>query len=184
MKIELKQAFETLGVPVDASAADVRSAYRSLIRTHHPDHNAGDRLGANDRLAVINAAKDTIDRAPEAIRTRPARPTQETRASHHPDSAPCSDATLRANREAEARAYRKKMEAQAAAKIEAENRAAQRAAQSIAAINCANTAAQRERDEMRRTRQAAFAAALNGAIQDEARPSLLNRLRSLGARQP
>ncbi len=37
--------FRVLGVPPTASAADVRSAFRSLVREHHPDANPAARPG-------------------------------------------------------------------------------------------------------------------------------------------
>src|SRR5947209_2054758 len=33
--------YQTLGVPPNATDADVRAAYRRLVQLHHPDHNAG-----------------------------------------------------------------------------------------------------------------------------------------------
>ena len=47
--------FTTLGVPLDASEADVKTAYRRLAKGAHPDKNPGDPDAA-DRFRRINAA--------------------------------------------------------------------------------------------------------------------------------
>lgn len=50
-----KDFYAVLGVPADASAADVKKAYRKLARTHHPDANAGDPQ-ADSRFQAIGEA--------------------------------------------------------------------------------------------------------------------------------
>ena len=44
--------FRVLGVPPTASAADVRSAFRSLVREHHPDANPAARPGTELNTVV------------------------------------------------------------------------------------------------------------------------------------
>ena len=45
--------YETLGVPSDASDADIKRAYRREIRKAHPD-----RGGTNEDMAELNRARD------------------------------------------------------------------------------------------------------------------------------
>jgi curved DNA-binding protein CbpA len=65
--------YALLGVEPDATAAQIKKAYRTLARQHHPDHNPGD-LGAAARFRNITEAYDTLSdpRRREAYdRTRP-----------------------------------------------------------------------------------------------------------------
>lgn len=50
-----KDYYEILGVPRDASAADIKKAFRKLAKEHHPDKNPGD-AGAEERFKQINEA--------------------------------------------------------------------------------------------------------------------------------
>jgi hypothetical protein len=50
-----RRAFETLGFSTVAPPDEIRGAYKSLVKLHHPDVNGGDK-SAEDRLrAVISA---------------------------------------------------------------------------------------------------------------------------------
>lgn len=51
--------YETLGVPRSATQDEIRSAYRSLARQHHPDLNPGDAK-AEDRFKKISAANELL----------------------------------------------------------------------------------------------------------------------------
>jgi molecular chaperone DnaJ len=51
--------YETLGVERDASAEDIRKAYRKLARKHHPDLNPGDKA-AEDRFKKVQEAYDIL----------------------------------------------------------------------------------------------------------------------------
>lgn len=61
-------AYEVLGVPNDISDADLKSQWKALVRSHHPDKLMADGMpeefvtAANERLATINAAYDAICR--------------------------------------------------------------------------------------------------------------------------
>lgn len=49
------KAFDTLGLAANATAAEIKSRYKDLVKQHHPDANGGDR-GSEDRFrAVIQA---------------------------------------------------------------------------------------------------------------------------------
>ena len=48
-----KDYYATLGVPKTATEKEIRSAYRRLARTHHPDVNSADK-GAEDAFNTIN----------------------------------------------------------------------------------------------------------------------------------
>ena len=50
-----KDYYDTLGVPRSASDADIKSAYRKLAKTYHPDKNQGDEKAA-DRFKEIGEA--------------------------------------------------------------------------------------------------------------------------------
>jgi hypothetical protein len=51
------QALKELGLREGASLADIHSAYRQMIKRHHPDHG-----GSHARAARINQAKDLLEK--------------------------------------------------------------------------------------------------------------------------
>jgi len=57
---DLEKAFRLLGIPPSSDAASIRRAWRSLVRSYHPDMAKVDPKGANKRLAEINAAFDAV----------------------------------------------------------------------------------------------------------------------------
>lgn len=56
------QAFERLGLPVTAPAAEIRRRYAELVRRFHPDANGGDR-GAESQLAEVVKAHQILKKA-------------------------------------------------------------------------------------------------------------------------
>src|SRR5437867_803783 len=54
-----KDYYGVLGVPKNASAADIKKAYRKLAQRHHPDANSGD-ADAEERFKEISAAYDVL----------------------------------------------------------------------------------------------------------------------------
>jgi molecular chaperone DnaJ len=54
-----KSYYETLGLKRDASADDIRKAYRRLARKYHPDLNPGDK-SAEERFKQIQEAYDIL----------------------------------------------------------------------------------------------------------------------------
>lgn len=54
-----KDPYELLGVKRDASAEDIRKAYRRLARKLHPDLNPGDRA-SEERFKEVSAANDLL----------------------------------------------------------------------------------------------------------------------------
>jgi len=55
----MKDLYEVLGVKKDASADEVKKAYRKLARQHHPDKNPGDKA-AEERFKEIQGAYDVL----------------------------------------------------------------------------------------------------------------------------
>ncbi|MBX6424473.1 MAG: DnaJ domain-containing protein [Variibacter sp.] len=47
-----RKAFETLGLELNATSADIKARFKELVKRHHPDANGGDR-GSEDRLREI-----------------------------------------------------------------------------------------------------------------------------------
>ncbi len=55
----MKDPYETLGVAKDASADDIRKAYRTLAKKHHPDLNPGNKA-SEATFKDIGAANDLL----------------------------------------------------------------------------------------------------------------------------
>ena len=51
--------YEVLGIKRGASEAEVKKAYRKLVRQHHPDRNPGDK-GAEAKFKEVQEAYDTL----------------------------------------------------------------------------------------------------------------------------
>ncbi len=54
-----KDYYQVLGVPKNATAAEIKKAYRKLAQQHHPDANPGNTQ-AEDRFKEISAAYDVL----------------------------------------------------------------------------------------------------------------------------
>jgi molecular chaperone DnaJ len=54
-----KDFYKILGVPKDASAADIKKAYRKLARANHPDSHPGDQA-AEERFKAVAEAYDVV----------------------------------------------------------------------------------------------------------------------------
>lgn len=59
MSAAFKDYYETLGVPRDASTADIKKAFRKLARVHHPDV-AQDKKAAEEKFKEINEANEVL----------------------------------------------------------------------------------------------------------------------------
>ena len=57
-----RRALETLGLEDDASRADIKSKFKTLVKRHHPDANGGDR-GSEARLREIIQAYNYLKSA-------------------------------------------------------------------------------------------------------------------------
>ncbi len=57
--VEFKDYYKTLGVARDASAKDVKAAFRRLARKHHPDMNQG-KAASEARFKEVNEAYEVL----------------------------------------------------------------------------------------------------------------------------
>ncbi|EJE98653.1 chaperone DnaJ, partial [Liquorilactobacillus mali KCTC 3596 = DSM 20444] len=55
---EIRNPYEVLGVSKDASAADIKKAYRKLSKKYHPDLNK--EPGAEEKFKEINEAYEIL----------------------------------------------------------------------------------------------------------------------------
>ncbi len=81
MNDDIAQAYELLGVTPDVSDKEMRSAWRKLVRSYHPDLARTDPEEASRRMGEINAAYDAVahhrlqkDNKPAPKARRQARP--------------------------------------------------------------------------------------------------------------
>lgn len=80
MKNEIAQAYQILGVTPEVSDKEMRTAWRKLVRSYHPDLARSDPEEASRRMGEINAAYDAVahhrlqkTEQPSPKRRRPAR---------------------------------------------------------------------------------------------------------------
>lgn len=59
MSVEFKDYYAILGVPRDATAEDIKKAFRKLARKHHPDV-AKDKKAAEEKFKEINEAYEVL----------------------------------------------------------------------------------------------------------------------------
>jgi curved DNA-binding protein CbpA len=75
-----RDPYKTLGISPNASDDELHSAYRRLVKLHHPDHNAGS-AEATQRFQEIQDAYDRVEelrkQAPPRARRSPPRPSTD-----------------------------------------------------------------------------------------------------------
>jgi curved DNA-binding protein len=59
MAVEFRDYYEVLGVARDATAADIKKAFRKLARVHHPDV-AAEKANAEEKFKQINEAYEVL----------------------------------------------------------------------------------------------------------------------------
>jgi curved DNA-binding protein len=60
--VDYKDYYQVLGIAKNASAKEIKQAFRKLARKHHPDVNPGDR-GAESKFKEINEAHEVLSDA-------------------------------------------------------------------------------------------------------------------------
>ena len=58
--MSLKDYYRILGVNKDASAQDIKKAFRQLALRYHPDRNPGDVKEAEEKFKEINEAYEVL----------------------------------------------------------------------------------------------------------------------------
>ncbi len=56
------KAFETMGLKANATASDIKTRYKELVKKHHPDANGGDR-GSEERFRAVIQAYQLLKQA-------------------------------------------------------------------------------------------------------------------------
>ena len=69
-RTRMTDPYQTLGVAKDASADDIRRAYRKLAKKHHPDLNPGNKA-AEDTFKAVSAANDLLSDPEKTCAVRP-----------------------------------------------------------------------------------------------------------------
>jgi len=57
--MDVRDYYQTLGVPRTATAAEIKKAFRKLAREHHPDKKPGDKV-AEQRFKDVNEANEVL----------------------------------------------------------------------------------------------------------------------------
>lgn len=57
LKVLEARAFETLGLPQDATPEEIKRRYKEKLKLHHPDTNQGNRISEDELRASIDAHK-------------------------------------------------------------------------------------------------------------------------------
>ena len=87
MRRGARSPHEVLGLSPGATAEEIRSARRSLARTHHPDNFSGDAAGARKatrEMVLINAAVEAL--LAEVWATEDPAATPTPRGGHRPEA--------------------------------------------------------------------------------------------------
>ena len=126
--------YSVLGVSRDAPEAEVRSAYRRLVKLHHPDHNNGSEESER-RFEEVQEAYAEVQRLRAGGASRATRPRAGTRPAPQPSRAgdPDLEARLAALEHQVLQARRARAKAEAAAHEAA--RAAREAAERVRAAS-------------------------------------------------
>ena len=76
--MEFVDYYKTLGVNKNASAEDIKKAYRKLARKHHPDVNPNDKE-AHKKFQQINEANEVLS---DADKRKKCQKTQTKKSLH------------------------------------------------------------------------------------------------------
>ena len=80
----LKECYQRLELPYQANAAEVRQAYKRLVKKWHPDKFEADspiKAYAEERIKLINAAYDLLRKHQSQTKTSPKSENDATRSS-------------------------------------------------------------------------------------------------------
>ena len=69
--MSLKDYYRILGVNKDASAQDIKKAFRQLALRYHPDRNPGDVKEAEEKFKEINEAYEVLGDEQKKTAIRP-----------------------------------------------------------------------------------------------------------------